>query len=690
MKFWIFVLMVLSFRQVSAQSKKIQPADMVNVFIGSSGDRGQMSPAASYPFGFMSIGPQTYPELHMGYEHLAKTFLGFTHNRFEGVGCRGSGGNILIKPFSGKDHQLPLIKATEKAGPGYYQASFANGIRASIAVYKNNGVEEYVFPAGTQQSFYLDLSHTLANRFVAEQHETTSNGISGWVDSRTTCNEGTYRVYYAIRFNRTVKFRSMDEHKLIAEMDGNTSLVKMNIAFSSVDVAHATQDLATAGFEQLKTQSTQGWNNMLGAVRVQGDAERMRLFYSLLYRTIQSPYLISAADGQYRAIDGSLQKRDRPVYNGWSIWDNYRTQLPLLSVLYPEQYNDMAFSIANLYPYGKRNYATAHEPSNTVRTEHAMVVLLDAYRKGYKIDFAPIIDSLLAEGSRLDFGSPDKALESSYDCWALGNILAIAGRAAESKQYLEKAASYKERWNKDFKDITRSDVDRMQARGLYQGTIWQYRWFVPFDVKGLIALTGGEKTYTDQLDQFFDNDLYNHANEPDIQAPLMYNVTAAPWKSQALVHKYAVDTVVQYYFNDNSRGIDPFVDRVYRNQPDGYIRTMDDDAGAMSAWYVFAGCGFFPACVGWPVYYLHVPLFPQLTFNWPGGKRLSIRVENFTMNARYIHKVMLNGQPLTRNWLTHDELMKGGELVISASEQPDEKWGTGDQWIPSIEQTTIK
>lgn len=682
MKFLAFVITLLSFQFVSAQPSK-KPAELVNVFLGSSGDRGQMSPAASYPFSFVSIGPQTYPELHMGYEHRARTFLGFTHNRFEGVGCRGSGGNILIKPFTGNSYAESLLtKTTETAGPGYYKVAFTNGISTKIAVDKNNGVEEYIFPARSQKGFYIDLSHTLSNRFVAEQHTTTETGITGWIDSRTTCNEGTYRVYYAIRFSQPVNFRADGEHALIIKTEADQ--VRVNIAFSSIDKQHAQSDLSTAGYEQLKTQSTKAWNDMLGVVKVKGDPARERLFYSLLYRTIQSPYVISATDGSFRAIDGSLQHADHDVYNGWSIWDNYRTQLPLLSVLYPKQYSDITFSIANLYPYGKKNYATQHEPSNTVRTEHAVVVLLDAYRKGYKVDFGKIADSLIAEGNRLDFGSPDKALEASYDCWALAQILEIAGRTKESRQFAEKAAGWRGHWNKDFKDITRSDVDRMQARGLYQGTIWQYRWFVPFDVKGLIALTGGEKTYIEQLDHFFDNDLYNHANEPDIQAPLMYNVTGEPWKSQALMHKYAVDTVVQYYFNDNSRGIDPFVGRVYRNQPDGYIRTMDDDAGAMSGWFVFAATGFSPACVGSPVYYLHVPLFPNIDFNWPGGKHLSIQVRNFTASCRYVQKATLNGQPLNRNWLTHEELMKGGELIITASEAPDKTWGTKDQWIPEL------
>jgi putative alpha-1,2-mannosidase len=661
-----------------------QNAEKVNVFLGSSGDHGQMSPAASSPFGMLSIGPQTYPTLHMGYEHKAKTFLGFTHNRVEGVGCQGSGGNILIKPFVGDDAQAcQLNKSTENAGPGFYQVIFSNQIKVDIAVNGNAGVEDYSFPESNMKGFLIDLSHTLANKFVAEEHQAESDGISGWIDSRTTCNVGTYRVYYAIKFDSPVILKASGKHQLTADVNKATH-TQIHVAFSSVDVLHAKAALSNADLRSVRNAGQNNWNNLLSNVIVKGDASREKLFYSLLYRTIQSPYLVSEKDGSYRATDGSLQHANGQVYNGWAIWDNYRTQLPLLALLYPDKYQYMINSIANMYKYGKKDYATQHEPSNTVRTEHAIVVLLDAYRKGFKVNFNSIGDSLIAEAGRLDFAHPDKALESSYDIWALSEIMKMMGKTELSAKYRQQALQYKEYWNKDFKDLTKPDVDRVSARGMYQGTIWQYRWLVPFDNKGLIELTGGEKEYLKQLNEFFDNDYYNHANEPDIQAPLMFNATSQPWRSQYLVQKYAVDTVVQYYFNDNSRGIDPFVDVIYQNKPDTYIRTMDDDAGAMSAWYVFAATGIFPACSGWPVYYLSVPLFNQVQLK-TGNKNFTVKVANYASKRRYIQSVALNGKPLNRNWLTHQEIIKGGTLIITAADKPNQNFGITNQWISSVD-----
>lgn len=661
------------------------PAGQVNVFLGSSADHGQMTPAASYPFSTMSIAPQTYPKLHAGYEYAAKKFLGFTHNRFEGVGCQGSGGAILVKPFLGKNpQQSTLIKASESATPGFYTVAFTNQLTAAFAVYGNYGIHQYHFPKG-QKGLYINLSHALSNGFVAEQHTVEGTAVSGWIEGGTTCGVGVYRLYYYLQCSQPVQWDSIGNHQLVATLPPTSTTTELRIAFSSVSTAYAKAAIGKESFEAVKKNSHNDWNTLLSRIKVSGDPQRSALFYSLLYRTLQSPYVISEKDGTYRAIDGSIQHAKNAVYNGWAIWDNYRTQLPLLSLAYPDKFDPIAKSIANLYKYGKQDYATMHEPSNTVRTEHAIVVLLDAYRKGIDIGLAGIADSLVSEAEKLDYTHPDKALESCYDAWALSELLAALHKDDLSKKYHDIAATYKAYWSKDFKDMTRPDVDRMQARGLYQGTIWQYRWAVPFDVKGLIQLAGGDSIYTAQLDHFFDNDLYNHANEPDLQAPLLYNTTSQPWKSQALIHQLAVDTVVQYYFNDNSRGIDPFIDRIYKNEPKAYIRTMDDDAGAMSAWFVLASCGIFPACVGTPVYYLSVPLFPSVEIKWNNGKTFTIHVAGFSQTNRYIKDVTLNGKKLNRNWLTHEEIMQGGQITITASATPQKEQGIKNTWITSME-----
>jgi putative alpha-1,2-mannosidase len=682
------LIIINALGQSSAKRKEINAApqriiDLVNVFLGSSGDHGQISPAASYPFSFLSIGPQTYPGTHTGYEYLAKQFLGFTHNRMEGVGCQGSGGNIFVKPFVGADHQACMLeKQFESAGAGFYQVGFKNNIQANFAVYQNSGVHYYAFPQG-EKGLFIDLGFAFNNAFVDGEHEIKDNILSGWLTSKTTCHAGVYKVFYALRPNQNVQWKEVDKHKVMVIPLASSNTLQVNIRLSSVSTAHAISGLVSNTFDELKSKSQEDWNQLLSQIMVRGEAERAKLFYSLFYRVVQSPYVISEHDGKYRTHNGELGSTTAERYNGWAIWDNYKTQLPLFSFLFPDRYQHMINSIANLYPYNKKDFATKFEPSNTVRTEHAIVVLWDAYTKGYRVNFDSIKSYLIKEVDGLDFSKPDKALESSYDTWALSKILGSIGDKELSEQYLTKAKNYKTYWEKDFKDLGKSDIDRMGARNMYQGTIWQYRWAVPFDIKGLIALTGGEEEFVRQLDQFFDNDYYNRSNEPDLQVPAMYGSSIAPWKAQALMHRFALDTIIHHYFNDNSRGIGSYIGPIYQNRPNAFLRTMDDDAGAMSGWFVLAACGIYPASIGHPIYYLSVPFFEEMIIRQ--GKGLRITVKNFGDKNVYIQKVQLNGQELNRNWISHKELMEGGVLQLTASDTPNKQQDKLERWISSLE-----
>ena len=679
MKKIIPVLLCLLVFSGYAQQQKNK---LVNVFLGTSGDHGQMSPSATTPFNMMNLGPQTNPHQHTGYEYYAKKFEGFTHTRMEGVGCTGSGGNILIKPILFADVETELIRTTQQATPGYYHVNFKNGIDAQMTVAQNLGMHNYSFP-NSNGGLYIDLSFALSNRFVSENHEIRRNLISGYVDTKTTCHAGTYRIYYSIKLPETAEIQQLDAHKLLVKSVGVNAVVQ--VGFSSVNAGYAKKRITSKTFNQLKKEASASWDKQLSHIDVKGEQDRVDLFYSLLYRSAQSPFLVSEEDGTFRATDGSVQNEDYKVYNGWAIWDNYREQLPLLSMVYSEVYKDITTSIANLYRFGKKNWATEHETSPTVRTEHAMVVLLDAYKKGYQVDFRAIKDSLLGEAKTLDFGAPDKALESSYDLWAMSEILNEMGDTNTGKDYLNKALDYKAYWYKDFKDLTKSDVRRTQARGLYQGTIWQYRWFVPWDINGLQGLAGGSAAFTNQLDQFFEEFNYNHANQPDLQVPGLYNATKQPYKSQKLFREILLDTVVQTYFNDNSKGIDPYVGRIYQNKPKAYIRTMDDDAGTMSSWFVLHSIGLSAANVGSLVYYLTAPIFEEVKLNTAPGKTFKISVKNYNKDHFYVKSATLNGKPINRNWLTHQEITSGGNLIIETSKLPNTSWGTTNQFITKVE-----
>lgn len=656
--------------------------ELTNVFLGSSGDHGQLSPAASSPFHHMSIAPQTYPTLHMGYEHLAKEILGFTHNRFEGVGCKGSGGLILVKPFLGlQDDGKPLIKEQEKAGPGYYDIALKSRIKAQFAVHENFGIHQYTFPAG-EKGLTLDLAHAFNGAFVSNAYTLTKDGVlKGSIRSRTTCGVGIYSIHYAIAVANNNQWKGAD-NLLTLQLDNQTQKVTLRIAFSAVSTDYAEATLkanSTKTYAQVKADSDHRWETYLSGITVKGDPNREKLFYSLLYRTLQSPYQINESDGHYRGTDGQIHQSKGNRYHGWAIWDNYKTQLPLLELLYPQQYQNIVSSVSDLYRYGKFDFAGPNEPANSVRTEHAAVVLLDASKKGYDIHLSAIRDSLVRDNMRFDFSKPDKYLEAAYDMWAMAGLL-----PADRKHYLDRASSYAGVWLKEFKDLTRPDVDRMSARNMYQGTIRQYRWNVPFDMQGLVNLAGGKEAFTTQLDDFFDHHYFNRANEPDIQSPTSYYASSKPSRYQSLVRELALDTVIQYYFNDNSRGIDPFIDRIYKNQPKAFVRTMDDDAGAMSGWFVLTALGLHQPLIGQPIYYVSVPLFPEIVVQ-RGEQKLKIKVINYNDKNKYVKRILLNGKDIDRLWLHHDELRKGGLLEIETCAEPS-TYGTANIWVSDLKE----
>ena len=688
-KYGLCIPMVLLFFACQQRKAKNEvdlvksPSEQVNGFLGTSGDHGQMSPAAASPFNMISIGPVTHPGTHTGYDYYAKEFLGFVHTHIEGVGCRGGGGNILVKPIGNEEVDEKLLKKHESAKPGYYKATFENGISAEMATDHNYGVHQYHFPESGQM-LKVDLAYAFLNRFEEAQHTAVGNTIKGWVDTKTVCDRGRYRLYFYMEFDHVSTISKSQKDSYVIYGTGNPT-IGLKIGFSSVNEEFAKTRVVNGGsLSKTIEKSTLAWNALLGHAKVEGEADRVALFYSLLYRGLQSPYVVSEPDGSYKAIDGTVQKSKDSVYHGWAIWDNYREQMPLLSLLYPQKYGDIARSIANLYPYGKNDWSTQFEPSNSVRTEHAQVVLLDALEKGHELPLIKIKDSLIKEIDKLDFGSPDKALESSYDLWASSKLMLSIGDTMLANEYLNKALDYKTYWEKDFSDMAWPDVDRMGARGLYQGTLWQYRWFVPFDIEGLQSLAGGESAFREQLDQFFEENNYNHANQPDLQVPGLYNATKEPWKSQKLYRELMLDTVVQAYFNNNSKGIDPYIGRIYNNRPRAYLKTMDDDMGTMSSWFVLRAMGFSAVNVGEPVYYVTAPIFKEVELNWSSQKSFKIQVSNYHKDHFYIKSVQLNGKPLLRNWLTHQEIMNGGELIVETDSVPNLNWGTENQFLTKV------
>ncbi|GAA3268016.1 hypothetical protein GCM10020258_38920 [Sphingomonas yabuuchiae] len=393
-----------------------------------------------------------------------------------------------------------------------------------------------------------------------------------------------------------------------------------------------------------------------------GRAERA-LFYTSLFRVFQTPVAIDDPDGRHRENDGSIARssKGQTRYASWSLWDNYRTQLPLLALLQPERSQDIARSLADLYIRGKAQWATMNEPFLTVRTEHAGIALLDMRRKGITGFDAPgALKAMVADSATLQRDTPDQQIEAAYDDWATAQLARDLGDETTAHRFTAQAIGYRPMWRSVF-EKPGEDGDIVKARGLYQGTLWQYRWAPVFDLDWMMA-TVGNGDWRAQLHRFFNDGLFNMTNEPDIHVPWLFAAAGEPQATADLIRKILTQPMEHPYTNEGKLAR-PFVGYSFALAPQGFADGMDDDAGAMTAWYVFASLGLYPLVPGEPWYQVTVPAFSRTTMDLGQGRRVTVRRAG--PRDGKIVQVDWNGRVLTDWRVGHDALVKGGVLTVT-------------------------
>ena len=684
-KFHIWILLLIIGLSVSCKTDQTLTKDnaqYIDPFICTADDHGQTDPAAGIPFGMIKPCPDTHPIAHSGYDYSAKEIVGFSHTRFSGVGCRGVGGNIRVLPFIQSDsipHTLAYFKESEIAKPGYYSVILDGNIKTELSATGKLAFHKYTFPASDQSGVSIDLTSSFAGH-IAEEHQINEEGIiSGRIESVNVCRLGKYSFYFAFYLDKDSNEIIDKDSKVIYRFSTKENeVVNAYCAVSVISAEQAIKNLKKEmhlPFQEVKDSAYKQWNDLVNIIDVESaDESAKRLFYTHLYHATQSPFQISEEDGSYRGSDGKIYNSGlTPYFHGWSIWDTFRTKLPLLSFLYPEKYTQMMSSIGELYKQGKPDWATETEPFITIRTEHSIVVLLEAHRKGlltYSLD--EIYPYLQKEAEELPFKSPDNVLESSFDLWAMSEIAKDLGYEEDAKEYLKKAMNYQKIWKEKFM-IMDEDSDIMHGDGLYEGTLWQYRWFVPFDIDGIQELLGGKEEFENQLDYFFENELFNMGNQPDIQVPYLYAYTNSPWKTQKVVNSLIVEETNNWY-GTHKKWEKPSTRKIFSDTPKGYIKEMDDDAGTMSAWYVWSAMGFYPVHPGDTKMVITTPQFDKISIKLPKGK-LELEVNKKSEKSIYIQKVELNGEEWNSCLIDFNQLIKGGKISIELGEVPNKNWG---------------
>ena len=564
-----------------------QNTKYVNLFIGTSGDNGQVAPGAAAPFGMVCVCPDNDPRSHAGYDYAVTKVSGISVNRLSGVGCSGGGGNLRIRPVA-PSQELHIKKSREKATPGYYSTAFTNGIKTELTATNAMAVERYKFPRSLSAALWIDFASTFEDVATCHYKRISETCIEGYVQAKNVCGHGCYKLYFSLNTSQPFQLEEQKETTACLTFGKKVRSVEVRIGLSALSSELASWECARwekMDFEEVKSRTADQWEKQLSAIDVKGGKKDDRvIFYTSLYRTYLSPADVSSPDGAYLGTDGKVYiSEDFRYYSNWSLWDTFRTKFPLLVLTEPAKMRDMATSLIHLYATGKKDWSTGFESTPTVRTEHAVILLLDAYRKGItNLDFRKGYAGMKQEMERLPMRSPDQKMESAYDLWAMAKIAEIIGEKADSEQYRQRSVSlFEETWKKEFMNVTPA-FEVMKNNGLYQGTRWQYRWAAPQYIDKMIEWVGQDSLRL-QLTYFFDHHLYNQGNEPDIHVPYLFNRLGAPEKTQQIVRSLMTEPMIHKY-GGNSEFKTPYLGKAFKNAPEGYSPEMDEDDGTMSAW----------------------------------------------------------------------------------------------------------
>ena len=643
--------------------------DNVNLYIGTANDYGQMSPGACMPYSQIQVCPDSKPRQHPGYDYEVSQISGFSINRLSGVGGSGCGGNVSLMPDETGEN-VHLIKNTEQATPGYYSVKLSNGVWFTATANRRMAVERFSFPSAEKAVLLLNPGTAFDKVYKSSFSKIGENVGQGYIDCANTCRRGNYHLHYRLYTSAPFEMQELEGgKKKLTFPTLSARYVEVRIVVSTglekeLD-AMKESDVWRTDFLSMVEQAKRQWRQLLSTVTVEGGTSDQRtIFYTSLYRTFHSPFVVTDRNMKhYLGTDGKVhEEQGYTYYSSWSLWDTYRTKFPLITLLDPRRSSDIMCSLSTLYITGKKDWSTSNECVHTVRTEHAIATLLDAYRQGISIpNLRDAYPGMVEEVKRLSLKSPDQCLEAAGDFWSLGQLAGELGMTDDASRWTARGEEiFDSIWPREFQKIDDSFL-KMRGNGLYQGTRWQYRWGAPMFLDRMINMVG-KKELGQELVTFFEKELYNQGNEPDIHVPFLFARLGMPEKTGLTVRPLATE-VVTHRYGGNDAYPTPWVGCAFVNAPRGYAPEMDEDDGAMSAWYVFASVGLYPLVVGEAQYEVFSPLFDKVTMRL-GDKSVVISTKGRSDKNQPLKYATWNGKKL-QNWrIAVSELKKGGELTI--------------------------
>ena len=727
---------------LSAQTppKESAPLSFVNPYIGTAA-HGHVFLGASVPFGAVQVGPTNINkgwDWCSGYHYSDSVVKGFSQDHLNGTGIPDLC-DVLVMPYTGHIRTEPGTQqdpasgysshydhAHEIARPAYYYVYLKDHhVGVELTATERVAFHRYTFPKDRPGHIIIDLfegnfdkswQHGKIYGYMKKLDDTTLIGYRNstqWAQDR--------RIYFAIRTSFPLKdldlFRGdqpiqgpsleADSVKAVVSPQGATAMLK--IGLSNVSGAQALGNIEAEipgwDFDDVVRQGNEKWEQQLQKITIQpADPKQQKVFYTALYHTLITPALYNDHDSSYRGVDGKVVEH-APFnnYTIFSLWDTYRTEHPLMTIIQPERVNDFVNTMLAIYTQqGKLPvWHLQGRETDCMVGYSAVPVIADALLKGFHgFDAGLALRAMKATSTRDDYGlkylkqdgyipadkeveAISKGMEYAIDDWCIARVASKMGRAEDAATYEKRSQLFARYFDPstrfmrpvlaDGKFIT--PYDPFLTKNYTEGNGWEYTWLVPQDPEKLIGLLGGDKPFVTKLDSLFTVTgsmgdappdisgmvgMYAQGNEPNHHVPYLYAFAGYQWKSaERIAH------IAREFYTAGKDGL-----------------CGNDDAGQMSAWYVMSALGFYPVnpCNG--IFVFGTPLVRKAVVAVGGGRQFTMETDNFGPKNIYIQRAMLNGMPYTRSYIDYPTIMAGGTLHLYMGDRPNKDFGAAPEDRP--------
>ncbi|MGZ2369718.1 GH92 family glycosyl hydrolase [Ancylomarina sp. YFZ004] len=733
----LFLALTLSLGILSCQTKEKQqiainnnPIQFVDPTIGSGG-HGHVFVGASVPFGAVQIGPNNITmewDWCSGYHHSDTTIIGFAHTHLSGTGI-GDLGDILIMPVTSlneptsenleaKNRLSTFSHKSETVQPSYYSVHLDKyNIDVELTASERVGFQKYQYNKKGNSQIVIDLARGIGwdKLDKAELSKLDDYSVAGYRFSKGWSKD--QRIYFVTRFSKKIKDLKQvgkNAEYTVLNFEGNGELM-LKTAISPVSIDGAQNNMKVEipdwDFEKVQANADKKWNKELNKIQIKTNNKKdLKTFYTACYHSMIAPSLFNDINKDYRGTDKKLYKNvNFNNYSVFSLWDTYRTAHPLFTITQSERVSDMVNSMLKIYEQqGKLPvWHLMGSETNTMVGYSAIPVVVDACLKGikgidYKLAYEAVKTTAMGDlhpgvKEMMELGyipadamheSVAMAMEYAISDWTISKFAERLNKKEDALYFKKRSEAYKNYFDPSDKFMKGKMTDgswrtpfnpysaQHRVNDYCEGNAWQYLWLVPQNPEGLIELMGGDKPFISKLDSLFSisseleegasNDItgligqYAHGNEPSHHTSYLYAYAGQQYKTA---------DKVRYIMNE-----------LYSDQIDGLCG--NEDCGQMSAWYIMSSMGMYPVNPSNGAYVFGSPLFDEATINLPENKSFNIIAKNNSKTNIYIQSVSLNGEAYSKTFITHKDILKGGNLVFEMGAKPNKEFGAAAQDRP--------